>query len=289
MRKNRENTAASVSGFAAKSGYEGSVGARAVARAGKCKNLKGHVFEIMHCDRFNANPIHSLQGKTAHLTKSPVATRDDVIIMQGKKVIQRLQLKDTPSVSGARDTFRRMAGGQYKGTSGVVTTKETAKEVAKLSEKSGKAGEKVLGKLHSSGISTMETELVAAKMLGGNPIHHVSAIAHHAPKSGAIGGAVTAGIACVQSMKKVRQGEWDVKKAVAHTAKEGAYGAAAGTAADAVGSAVTIAVAATPAAPLAMPAGIAADAAAGYAVEKGGRAIEKGIRTMAVNTKRAFC
>ena len=42
---NFEKDAKNMTGTVAKEGYEASVGARALARAGKCPNLKGHVHE----------------------------------------------------------------------------------------------------------------------------------------------------------------------------------------------------------------------------------------------------
>ncbi len=288
---NRSNTsgafAAHTSLFAAKSSYEGSVGSRALSRAGRCKNLKGHAFEIMTCDKINANPLNRLRGKTAHLTKSPIATRDDIVVMQGGKVMQRFQLKDTPSALGARDTFNRMASGQYSRTSGVITTKETTKAVTKLAEKSGKQGGKVLGKLRTSRISSKETELIAAKTLGGNPAKYAPTAASHVGKAGLAGGAISGTIAGFRSVKKWHSGEWTGKQAIGYTAKETVIGAAAGSAADAVGTSVTIAVAATPAAPIAVPAGIAAGAATAYVVDKTSRTVESRIQSTANQKAKA--
>ena len=67
---NFEKDAKNMTGTVAKEGYEASVGARALARAGKCPNLKGHVHEQIFCDKFNMNPRNILEGNHAQLTKS---------------------------------------------------------------------------------------------------------------------------------------------------------------------------------------------------------------------------
>ena len=86
------------------SAYHGKVAREAVQRAGHCKNLKGHAFEIMYKDRYNSDPRNILLGKRMYLVKSKIATRDDLIAKRNGKIIARLQCKDTPSDSGIRDT-----------------------------------------------------------------------------------------------------------------------------------------------------------------------------------------
>ncbi len=100
-----------------KQAYETSVAKRAIKRAGKNKNLHGHVNEILTVDKHNLNPLHIIKGEKAVLTKSPTAVRDDIVVKAKKtgKVIKRMQLKDTTSKSGIRDTAKKVKDHHYKG------------------------------------------------------------------------------------------------------------------------------------------------------------------------------
>ena len=106
--KRKSNPATTIA--AVKQIHDGSVAARAIKRAGKNKNLKGHIFEILTRDQYNLNPKNIAQGREAVLTNSPTAIRDDIIIKQGKKIVGRMQLKDTPK--GINDTVKRVSSGQ---------------------------------------------------------------------------------------------------------------------------------------------------------------------------------
>ena len=78
--------------------YEGKVGVEAVVRSGgKNPQLKGVVHEILYRDSITMAPDNLIHGTKGALSKSATAIRDDVLTMQGGKVIGRAQLKDTVS------------------------------------------------------------------------------------------------------------------------------------------------------------------------------------------------
>ena len=56
-----------------KHGYEASVKARALARAGACNNLNGHILEIMGADKTNLKPLNIVRGVHEKLTSSTTA------------------------------------------------------------------------------------------------------------------------------------------------------------------------------------------------------------------------
>jgi hypothetical protein len=106
--RNRIQTQA---GGAIQQTYEASVGARALARAGSCPQLKDIVHEVMFCDKVNFNPKNILDGTHAALTKSTTAQMRDVIITRGGKIAGHVQLKDTVSNSGVRKTAGQILEG----------------------------------------------------------------------------------------------------------------------------------------------------------------------------------
>lgn len=218
-----------------KEGYEAGVALRALDRAGHCPQLKGHVHEIMFCDKYNANPANIVQGNHATLTKSATAQMKDVVMTNNGRVVGHAQLKDTISSSGLRKTAEQIKGGHYSKTS-VFGTEETATKLA------GKVPQKV----HSSGISSKTTSRIADKALGKMP--SVSAIGNAARSGGMVGAAVGAGIEAISSIGDVIDGKKSVGDAAvdvgAAAVKGGITGAAASAAAGAAGSAIS-AVAAT--------------------------------------------
>lgn len=248
--------------------YQSNVGKRALERAGKNKNLKGHISEIMMCDRFNSNPGNVLQGKKAVLTKSPTAIRDDIVIMKKGRVAGRMQIKDTISKSGIQDTINKVQKGQYKGTKLMGTT-ETQKAYAKeIAKKNQKLGKKITQQMTSTGVSSAETELIAAKTLGGGLAKNGSKIMKQAGNSAKMGAVFSAGMETFRSVNDVRKGEKDVPKAVTSIAKETVRGGASACVADAATTMTTIAVASTPMAPAAPAAGLVVGSVAGTATDK---------------------
>lgn len=226
---NFEKDAKNMTGTVAKEGYEASVGARALARAGKCPNLKGHVHEQIFCDKFNMNPLNILEGNHAQLTKSTTAKMKDVVVLNKKgQVVKHFQLKDTTSSSGVAKTSKQIIEKHY-GKTKVMGTEETAKKVA------DKIANKTNQKIHSTNISTKTTTRIADKALGKMP---TAAALRSAAKSGGVSGAVFgAGIEAVSSVIDVVDGKKDVDDAVIDIAGAGIKGGVTGAASAAAGSA----------------------------------------------------
>lgn len=220
MSKRNEGNAA----VCAREGYEAATALRALNRAGRCPQLKGHVHEIMFCDKFNVNPSNIMQGNHAALTKSATAKMKDVVITRGGKVIGHAQLKDTISNSGVRKTIEQINGGHY-GQTAVYGTEET---VAKI------AG-KVTQKVHSSGISSETTSRIAQKALGAMP--SASALASVARSGGVVGAAVGAGVEAVSSLVDVANGKKSFGDAALDVGGAAVKGGVSGGAAAAAGSA----------------------------------------------------
>lgn len=220
--KNRKNT--NQVGVIAKEGYEASTAVRALNRAGNCPQLKGHVHEIMFCDKYNLNPENLLSGKHASLTKSPVAQMRDVVMTQNGKVIGHAQLKDTVSQSGAAKTVGQIKSGHYNKTA-IYGTRETTKKIA------GKVSQKV----NSSGISSETTSRIANKALGKMPT--VGALQAAAKSGGLAGAAFGAGIEAISSVKDVLDGKKDVGDAVVDVGVAAAKGGVTGAASAVAGSA----------------------------------------------------
>lgn len=222
---------------AAKQLYDGTVIKRACDRAGKNPNIKGHIFEVMTCDKVNANPINIIQGRKAVLTKSTTAVRDDVVIKQGKKVVGRMQLKDTPK--SIKDTIKRVGNKQYQGTK-LVGTKETAEAYAKTVAKGTKNGSKITQKMTTNNISSAQTELLAKKALGGTIIESGKEISKQSFKSGISSAVISATIEGAKGINQIRKGEKTVKDVGKNIAGETAITAASAVAGDAVATTVTI-------------------------------------------------
>ena len=179
---------------AVREGYEASVGLRALERAGNCPQLKGHVHEIMFCDKYNINPQNIIQGNHAALTKSATAQMKDVIMTNNGRIVGHAQLKDTVSASGLRKTAEQIKSGHYNKTS-IFGTEETAAKLA------GKVHQKV----HSSGISSETTTRIANKALGKIPT--MKALGATAKSGGIAGAAFSAGIEAISSISDVVNGK----------------------------------------------------------------------------------
>ena len=215
---------------AVKEVYESKVGLEAVKRVGDLPpdKLKGGVHEGMFKDRFNLQ--NAFSGKKAVLSRSRQATRDDILLQEGKKIVERLQLKDTPKSVG--DVVHRVKQGQYRATK-LVGTEETAKAYNQVTAKQG------IGKtMRSSKISTNTTERVAAKVKGSMP--SAKSLLHGAKQAGKAGAVVAAGIAAATSAVDYFNGEIDEKEAAAKVVSAGVAGYAGG-AVGAVASSMTAA------------------------------------------------
>ena len=220
MNRKNENKLGVQATTAVKEAYEYKSGLEAVKRVGDLPpdKLKGVVHEVMFKDRFNLK--NAFSGKKAILSRSRQAVRDDVLIQDGKKIVERLQLKDTSKSVG--DVVRRVKQGQYRATK-LVGTEETTKAYNQVATKQG------IGKsMRSSKISTNTTERVAAKVKGSMP--SAKSLLHGAKQAGKAGAIVSAGIAAATSAVGYFNGEIDEKEAAAKVVSAGVAGYAGGAA-----------------------------------------------------------
>jgi len=218
--------------------YEAKVGAEAAARAGKCKNLHGHVQEVLLKDLHNVSHLSH-----ASLTRSTVATAKDIVISKGGKVVGSMQVKDTSSVSGAIDTIKKIAGGQYDNTR-IVASPETVSTIRKIANGSGSNAElakKALRRIKSSGISSDYTKSISDKVLGKTPT--AATLKAGATVGAEFGACVGAAVEAVSSIKGVMDGSKELGEAAADVAKAGVKGAVTGAAASVVSSAAAAATA----------------------------------------------
>lgn len=219
MSNNKKTNAAVCS----REGYEAATALRALDRAGQCPQLKGHVHEIMFCDKYNLTPTNLIEGNHAALTNSTTAQMRDVVMTKGGKIVGHAQLKDTVSNAGVRKTIEQIKGGKYAKTA-VFGTEETSAKIAG----------KVTQKVHSSGISSETTTRIAAKALGQMPSS--TALATVAKSGGVTGAMFGAGIEAVSSIGDVLNGKKKVSDAVIDVGGAAAKGAINGSAAAAAGT-----------------------------------------------------
>ncbi|MBR6012344.1 MAG: hypothetical protein IK062_01005 [Selenomonadaceae bacterium] len=213
-------------GVFAKEGYEACTGLRALERAGQCKNLNGHVHEIMFCDKWNINPGSIIQGKQAMLTKANTAPVHDVVIMKNGHFSGGFQLKDTVSNSGINKTLKQINSGKYSHTN-IVGTEETVSKI----------GNRTAQKVHSSGISSETTKRIADKALGRLP--SVAALGSVARSGGVAGAGIRAGIEMISSINDVCKGRKTIDKAVADVGKSAVKGGITGAGSAVAGSVVS--------------------------------------------------
>ena len=266
--KNQTGTAVA----AAREVFEGAVGIEAAARAGRNPQLKGIVHEVAYKDLYNLSPERLVDGNHAVLSRSTNAVRDDVLIKNGGKIVQRIQLKDTSSTSGIAKTVSQVCDKHYAGTN-LMGTPETA---AKYTEAAGKAvakGKHATQQMSSTGISSSDTVRVAAKTIG-NSAGKISAqaLGKVAGSSGVVGAAFSGGIELINSGIKLANYEIDGGEFVGNVVKEtvggGVSAAGASVAASVVATGAATALAATTA-PVWVPAavGVATAVAAGSAIK----------------------
>lgn len=243
---------------------EGAIGVEAAQRAGNNPQLKGIVHEVAAKNMYNLSPERLLDGNKAVLSKSTTAVRDDMLIMNGGKVIQRMQLKDTVSSSGIAKTISQVSNKHYSGTNLMGTT-ET---VAKYNQAVGKAaanGKQTAQQMHSTGISSGDTARIAGKTIGksANGIN-ASSLGNVAKSSGAVGAIVSGGIEMINSGIKLANYEIDGAEFVGNVAKEtvgGGLSAAGGSVAATTAAAGVATLLAPTTAPLWIPAAVGIGAA----------------------------
>ncbi len=245
-----------VATVATETGYEGTVISRMAGRAGaKGTGAKGIAFEVMYSDIKNkANMLK--KGVTTRFAKSSIATQSDLVTVDKRGIItERIQCKDTPSLSGVKDTIEKYRNGQYRGAE-LVGTSESAKA---FNEKAAKTG--INKVMKDSGISTETTERIATKSKGKIP--KANTMVKTVAKTSAIGAAVTGTLSLAESVQRGDSFE-DTVGNVTVGATEGAVSAGVATV---VGEAAAVGVAAAgvtgTAAVVALPVGAAIAAGVG--------------------------
>ncbi len=212
---------------ATKTAYEGTVITRAMLRAGRNPNLKGHIHEILVKDARNLKNVFN--GQHTELTKSTTAKVVDLVTTKGGKVIERLQLKDTVSPSSISKLVRQT--GKYR-TTKLVGTDEATKLANAALKKAGLSKRMV-----SSGISSNKTMTLAQRAGATGSGTLGRAVGQAAKSGGAVGAAVGAGIEVVSGIVDLANGKRDAGEVTVAVAKAGAKGYATGAAASAAATA----------------------------------------------------
>jgi hypothetical protein len=212
--------------------YEATVKSRAIERAGNCKNLNGHILEVMGADKTNLNPFNNL---TETLTKSKTATAVDSVVKRGNTIVQRIQYKDTAKSMG--DTIRKVKSGQYNSVT-LKGTSETAKVFNAYAKKHG------LSKtMQDTGISSNTTKALARSCGAAKQFSVLKAAGCAAKSGGIVGGAVSGGISLISNTIAVANGEKDLGDATCSVIKDTAGGAISGAGAAAAATATGATVA----------------------------------------------
>lgn len=214
-----------------KHGYEQSVIARAIGRAGANPQLKGHIHEILVQDRKNLRNLLTSNGATTQLTRSTTAGTVDLVTTKGGKVIERIQVKDVTSQSGIDRLVKQCADGKYRSAQ-LVGSEETAQAFNKAAEKAG-----ISKRMTSTGISSKSTESLAQRA-GATGSGSLGSAIGQAAKTGGIAGAVVGGgIEVVKGCIDLIDGNADLPEVAGRVVKAGAKGGASGAAAGAAATA----------------------------------------------------
>ena len=173
-------------------------------RAGKGPQLKGVIHEMAIREKRNLTVAALLLGRRTEVTRSANARTVDLVTMQKRRVVERIQAKDCISNACARKVQSRVAAGQYR-TAGLVGTRETV-------DKLRSAG--VTKRVRSSGVSSRSTTRAAdnagAKVPNNNLLlNNALDIAGCAGRAGVTGGVLGAGAEAMGSLKKLRTGRID--------------------------------------------------------------------------------
>ncbi|MGN0154333.1 MAG: hypothetical protein ACI4A3_07765 [Lachnospiraceae bacterium] len=243
MDNKKENVIGNVATVAIE-GYDYSVAKRMMGRAGSYSPVggKGNALEIMYCDKKNVENCLNTGKLNTRLTNSSTATQSDLITMNGKKIAERIQCKDTPSVTGTAKTIKQVQNGQYKAAQ-LVGTSESA------SAYNSKAASKGVSKvMKDSGISTKETSRISNKF---NGVSSATGITNAVKTSAKTGGVLSGGVAAIESFANGDDFSTATKN-VTSSALKGSVSGGVGTAAS---EATMVALAAAPI-PLAAKVGI---------------------------------
>lgn len=220
----------------AKHGYEASVKARALARAGGNPHLNGHILEVMGADKTNLNPANWAKGVRETLSASTTERAADSVVTRAGRVIEKVQYKDCSKSIG--DVVRRVKGGQYQGTT-LKGTSETAKVFNRYAAKHGMAE-----RMQDTGISRDTTKALGRACGACKEVSLGKAVAMSARAGGIFGGVFSGGISAVSNLAAVARGEKDGWEAAGCIAKDTAGGALSGAGAAATATATGGAVAA---------------------------------------------
>jgi len=230
----KKSSATVTTATATKTAYEGTVIVRALSRAGRNKNLKGHIHEYMLSDAKNVQNVFS--GQQTTLTRSTTAEAVDMVTISGRKVVERLQAKDALSPAYIAKIRGQVASGKLRSVQ-LVGTEETTNLVNPVLEKAGLAK-----RMTSSGVSSKTTTSLAQRA-GATGAGTLSEAALTAAKSGGVAGAVVgAGIEVVSGVIDLIDGKRDFGDVALTTAKGAAKGYASGATAGAVATASGAAV-----------------------------------------------
>lgn len=231
-KRNRSTVAITQGGKAA---FEGMTIAEALQRAGGNPHLKGHIHEILVKNLYNCNPVNLVNDRTAQIVTNPNAKTVDMVVMQGGRVLERLQLKDTPN--SIWKTAQQIKSGQYSSAQ-ILGTPETVDKLSRV----GGLGNKTI---RSSGVSSKTTEALAqrAGATGSGTVQ--GAMLQSARSSGIAGGVVSGGIAAIQGGVDLLNGDKEVPEVVGNITKESIGGAGAGAVAGAAATGVGAAIGGT--------------------------------------------
>lgn len=224
----------------AQHGYEQSVIARAMERAGHNPHLKGHVHEILVKDARNARNFLTMNGASTELTKSTTAGTVDLVTSKGGKVIERIQVKDVTSRTGIDKLVKQCGDGKYRSAQ-LVGSEESTQAFNKAAEKAG-----ISKRMTSTGVSTKSTESLAQRAGATGSGSLGGAMTQAAKVGGAAGAVVCGGVAVVKGCIDLANGDADtgevVGAVVKASAKGGFSGATAAAAATAAGAGAATAV-----------------------------------------------
>ncbi|HCT91630.1 MAG TPA: hypothetical protein DF613_09685 [Lachnospiraceae bacterium] len=242
--------------------YEDSVMARMRGRSGAYTKTgaKGIAHEVMANDLANVRNLTN-PGTVTKMTKSPTARQVDAVTMQGNKVVERIQYKDTSSVSGLGKTLEQVQSGKYRQVQ-LRGTRETAEQFNRLASKSG-----ITKRMESTGISSKTTQRIGEKFTGQMP--GVAGIGDAMKGTAVAAGGITAVMEGVKSIVNGDSLSEGTSHVVSKTAESVVTAAASAAAAEAAVGGATALVAAS-AIPVAGPVialgGLAAGLITGAAV-----------------------
>lgn len=232
MSNRKDQEIAQQTAIIGKHGYEQSVIARTIGRAGANPQVKGHIHEILVQDTNNVRNLLSGNGATTALTKSATAGTVDLVTTRSGKVIERIQVKDVTSQSGITKLVKQCSSGKYRSAK-LVGSEETTQAFNKAAQKAG-----ISKRMSSSGISSKHTESLAQRA-GATGSGSLNNAMGQAAKAGGVAGAVVGGgIEAVKGCIDLMNGRADSVEVAGRVVKAGAKGGASGAAA---GAAATVA------------------------------------------------